>query len=80
MKNYERVISEVLAGAKQATFYLSENCTIKATFSSKCKRREIVVLTVGRPNYSERKFIALCKKAGEKFPIKKIQLKWHKPK
>jgi hypothetical protein len=33
-------------------------------------------LTIGKPNYSERKFIKQCIKAGEPFPIKKIQLKY----
>ena len=28
---------------------------------------------VGKPNYRERKFIALCKEAGEPFPVKKTQ-------
>jgi len=35
-----------------------------------------VILTVGKPNYAEREFIAVCKKAGEKFPLKKVVLKF----
>lgn len=38
------------------------------------------VLCVGAPNYLERDFIKSCKKAGEPFPIKKIQLKYQKNK
>lgn len=38
-----------------------------------------VILTIGKPNYVEREFVALCKKAKEPFPVKKIQLKtWKK--
>jgi len=36
-----------------------------------------MVLTIGRPNYAEREFIKLCKKAGEPFPVKKMQLKFY---
>lgn len=35
-----------------------------------------VVVTVGAPNYAGREFIKACKKAGETFPVKKIQLKY----
>lgn len=39
-------------------------------------RRKIEVsLTVGVPNYVEKEAIALCVKAGEPFPVKKIRLK-----
>lgn len=34
-----------------------------------------IVLTLGGPNYLEREFIAKCKKAGEPFPVKKIQVR-----
>lgn len=38
-----------------------------------------IILSIGKPNYVEREFIALCKKAKEPFPVKKIQLKtWKK--
>lgn len=32
------------------------------------------VVTFGRPSYKEREFIKQCKKVGESFPIKKLQL------
>ncbi len=38
-----------------------------------------VTLTIGKPNYLERDFIKLCKKAGEPFPVKKVQLKMYSP-
>lgn len=34
-----------------------------------------IILTIGKPNYIERDFIALCKKAKSTFPLKHIQLK-----
>lgn len=31
-------------------------------------------LTIGKPNYAEREFIKDCKKAGEPFPVERVQL------
>lgn len=39
-----------------------------------------ITLTIGKPNYAEREFIKLCKKAKEPFPVKNTQLKFWKPK
>jgi len=74
-KIYGEVCSLVLEGGyKRATKYVSEKLTIKAT--CRCKKGTMeAVLTVGKPNYAERQFIKLAKKAGGPFPIKKIQLK-----
>ena len=66
-------------GAYRATKYISETHTVKATRRHKVRRGEPLgecVLTMGRPNYDEREFIKKCKKAGERFPVKKIQLKF----
>lgn len=68
--------------AHKATAYLSEkfivNMTLKLTDGKlpRSNQNIEVVLVVGRPNYEQRKFIKLCKKAGEPFPVKKIQLKF----
>ena len=80
MKNvYSELIKAIeIDGAKKATAYQSENTTIKATLRSKDRSQLQILLTIGKPNYQERQFIKLCKKAGEKFPIKKIQLKFKK--
>ena len=72
------------AGAKRATKYLSEKLTVKATLHGKRMNRAEVsnrtmVVSVGRPNYAERQFIRQCKRAGEPFPIKRLQLKWAQP-
>ncbi|MFA5382080.1 MAG: hypothetical protein WC356_02860 [Candidatus Micrarchaeia archaeon] len=79
-KYYGEVAFEVFNNSfKRATKYVSDNLTVKAT--SRCVRAaKELILTAGKPNYAERKFIKLCKKAGEKFPIKKIQLKLYSKK
>lgn len=68
--------------AHKATAYLSEKFVVNMTMKlsrgklpSKGQNAEIV-LVVGRPNYVQRKFIKMCKKAGEPLPVKKIQLKF----
>jgi hypothetical protein len=69
-------------GAVKATKYVNEKLTVKAT--RKCYKRRIrggaidIVLTIGRPNFEERDFIKKLKKAGEPFPVKKVQLKMPK--
>jgi hypothetical protein len=73
----------LVGGAYKATKYLGEKLTIKATrkrYGGKHSRGRAadIVFTVGKPNYEEREFIKLCKKAGESFPVKKIQLKFPK--
>ena len=64
---------------RRATVYLDAKTTVKCTRRCRLYGRDhaqTVIVTVGRPNYAERKFTNLCKKAGEPFPVKKIQLKW----
>jgi hypothetical protein len=73
----------LVGGAYKATKYLNEKLTIKATrkrYAGKWRRSEAadIVFTVGKPNYLERDFIKKCKKVGEPFPVKKIQLKFPK--
>jgi len=65
------------SGYYRATKFVSDEFTVKATRQfkpDKRDRQESFIVTVGKPNYKERKFIALCKKAGETFPVRKIQL------
>lgn len=64
--------------AKRATVYVLPNHTVKATRKDKFDKRnryETFIVTAGDPNYLERKFIKACKKAGEPFPVKKVQVK-----
>jgi predicted pyridoxine 5'-phosphate oxidase superfamily flavin-nucleotide-binding protein len=81
-KEIVQCVEAVLVGARQATKYISEQKTVKATIHGRHDRRQqiIMLVTIGRPNFCERKFIKLAKKAGEPFPIKKIQIKWPKTK
>lgn len=65
-------------GAKTATKYIGERFVVKATRKGKLDGRHTqqhIVLTVGTPNYAERKFIKDCLKAGETFPVRRVQIK-----
>ena len=71
-------------GAIRAVKYCSPKLTVKAT--RRLTRKKIdkrnkhveILFTVGPPNFDERIFIRQAIKAGEPFPIKKLQLKWLK--
>lgn len=60
----------------RATKYYSPAFVVRATRRVQSRSKIEVVLTMGRPNYRDRDFIKRCKKAGEPFPIKKIQYKF----
>lgn len=65
-------------GAKTATVFLSPKRVVKATRRFKKDRRERhaeYIVSVGTPNYAERQFIKDCIAAGERFPVRKVQLK-----
>lgn len=73
------VVGLMEVGAKKATKYLSPKEVVKATFQGKRRKSDwnkTILITFGRPNYEERQFIKDCKKAGEPFPVKKIQFKF----
>jgi len=68
-------------GAMKATKYISPNETAKATRRTYKERQGKnapieILFTIGAPNYEEREFIKKLKKAGEPFPVKKIQMKF----
>jgi len=78
----EVVVSSLIVMHKlrRATKFLGPNLVVKLTRQRKydgrdAKRGQTFLLTIGRPNYAERKFVKECKKAGEPFPIAKVQLK-----
>lgn len=80
----EKVIEPIVRGGIiKATKFIDEKFVIRATrkcFNKKiCKGDIEIILKIGKPNFEERIFIKNAKKAGEPFPIKKIQLKWAKP-
>jgi len=68
--------------AIKATKFISSEYVIKATrkrYGGKIDKRSKtidIVLTIGKPNYSEREFIEKLRKAREPFPVKKILLKF----
>lgn len=75
-------------GIVRATKYVSPKLIIRAvrrTFKAfdRKPRKDMnmeVIMTIGKPNYIEREFIKVCQKAGEPFPVKKVQLKVWNPK
>ena len=68
--------------ARKATKYLSPSCVVKATrrlFDGRIDRRDKrveILLTIGAPNYAERRAIKQLVKAGEPFPVRKTQLRF----
>lgn len=55
-------------GAKKAIKYISEKEVVKATFRGKRDRRsstKTILVTIGRPNFSERARIKKTKKLGQ---------------
>lgn len=64
--------------AKQATKYLAKDEVVKATRqhpASRSERQITFLLTIGKPNFLGRRFVKQCIKAGEPFPVKKVQIK-----
>ena len=72
------------SGAVKATKFVSEKFTVKAKLKEfkgrGSSRTKEIHVTFGAPNYEEREAIRRFKKAGEPFPVKKVQLKFAKPK
>lgn len=83
--NYNEVIQTLFSGPYiRVTKYMSPKLIIRATrrrFDKEIslKGKQDVVLTVGTPNYLEREFIKILKKAKEPFPVKQVQLKHYNP-
>lgn len=71
----------LLSDAHKATVYLSSTEVVRATQRLTRGRLDRqgnidLVVTIGRPNHAERKFIRLCKKAGVSLPLRQVQLKF----
>lgn len=63
--------------AKTATAYLSPTLVLRITRQGTHQsrdRRQTYLVTVGQPNHAARAFIRQCRKAGEPFPVRKVQL------
>lgn len=64
---------------RRATYYLSPRDVVKATRQHQYDARvphETYIVTVGRPNYAERKSLKLQKLAGVVFPNHKLALRF----
>lgn len=80
-----KVIDAVVKnGAWKGTLYLSPKEVVRVTRKLyrgrkhwDAERPEFLV-TVGRPNYLERDRVKELKQAGEAFPVRKVQFKYHK--
>lgn len=87
-KGIDKLFQSMLTGDfRQAVKYVNPSLVMKVTRRvwkycgkrpDKRDCRADFVVTIGSPGYLERKFIKLAKKAGEPFPIKRIQLKPYK--
>lgn len=66
------------SNAHTATVFLSDRRTVTATrlrYRGRPDRHTFEArLTIGRPNYRGRQFIRLAQRAGERFPIRRVQL------
>jgi hypothetical protein len=84
-KAVAKVIAATTPEVRKATVYLGPKLVVSAcwrnkAFTHKRSTRRELVLKIGTPNYLEARFINACKKAGEPFPVKKVQLQpWPKP-
>ena len=67
---------------RSATVYRSPTLRVTATrrFRRLSGKSVDLVLTIGKPNYAQRKFVAQCQRAKVRFPIEKPQLRFWKRK
>lgn len=86
MRKLGEAVGDVLCGTniRRATAYISPTLTIKATAQRKQDARDksaTALVTIGKPNFVERRYIRVCQKAGMTFPLRQIQWKhWPKKK
>ena len=65
--------------ARSATIYLSPEQRVTATHvhrPDKRSRSVTISVTFGKLNWAGREFVKACKRAGEPFPVRKVQLKF----
>lgn len=79
-KQYAAVAKAIIYNnAYQAISYISPKLTLKATRQHKASSRDTratFVFTMGRPAFREAEQIKRLIKAGEPFPVKKIELRF----
>jgi len=81
MRKLGEAVGDVVCASnvRRATAFISPTLTMKATAQRKHDKRATsvtVLVTVGRPNFVERRFIKVCQKAGMAFPLRQIQWKF----
>ena len=85
MNAFSRVIETLLrSDARSTTIYLSPKQRVTATHIHRLTSRDrnranTISVTYGALNYAGREFVKACKRAGEPFPIRKVQFRaWPK--
>lgn len=75
----EAIVSAlIVTNMRKATKFIGPNLVVKLTRRHKPTRGErsaTFLLTIGKPNHDERKFIKDCRKAGEPLPVRKVRMK-----
>ena len=75
------------AGLRHAIKYLTPTLVVKATAMHQWGRipkrgrraySQTIIVTIGRPNYRERRYVRALKRAGVQFPCRKVQLRYRK--
>ena len=64
---------------RRVTKLISPTYTVKLTRQRRVDKsdlQETFLLTLGKPNFEERKLIKICKEVGEPFPVRNTQLKF----
>lgn len=78
---YKAVETLLESGARKSTVFQHPRLTVVATRRHKPRKngRSVeIVLTIGGPNYANRKLVKDWLKAGEPFPVKHVLLEWFK--
>ncbi len=84
MTHFHEAISTLIGypPARSVTKYVSDKVRVTATHihrPDKRSRHVTIAVTFGALNYAGRMFVAACKRAGEPFPVRRVQLKlWPK--
>jgi len=78
-KWFSVVMADLIASeSRSVTKYLTPKLVVRATYTfrpNKQHTREEVRVSFGVPNYLEQRFINMCVEAGEKFPVRRTQIK-----
>jgi hypothetical protein len=69
----------ILSGAKSATKYVDRRTVVRAHQVTYCGEPDLGLgldlrVKIGKPNYHERNYIALCARAKVPFPVRRVRL------